>query len=78
MADGLSEEESAKVMAVATDMRPDENFHDDPELGARPVAKGRDVTEAESAAIFAMAMDVRPFENFHPEDDADTEGEGEG
>jgi hypothetical protein len=66
MGHDLDKEESAKLMAVATDMRPDENFHHDPALGPAPLAAGDDLTEAESAAILTIAADVRPFENFHP------------
>lgn len=67
----VSLNESRAIMAMATDMRPDENVHNDPELIAVPTARGRPVSGHESARIMALAADVRPLENVHPgEDDA--------
>ena len=69
MADEVSEDESRKILAVASDVRPDENVHDDPALAAQGAAKGRPVTAEESARIMRLATDVRPLENVHREQD---------
>jgi hypothetical protein len=70
MPDDISLDESRKIMAVATNVRPDENIHHDPALQPAPPPRGRPVTTEESERIFALATNVRPFENVHP-DDAD-------
>lgn len=69
MSKELSLNESRAIMFMATDMRPDENVHHDPDLTAGHIAKGRPVTSDESARIMAMATDVRPFENIHKDED---------
>ena len=65
----ISDEESRRIMDMATDVRPDENVHRDPALAPPPVAKARPVTSRESRMIMALATDMRPLENVHPERD---------
>ena len=65
MSNEVSLDESRIIMSVATDMRPDENVHNDPDLTALPTTKGRPVTRDESARIMALATDIRPLENIH-------------
>lgn len=73
MSDDISLDESRKIMAVATNVRPDENIHHDPALQPTPPARGRPVTSEESERIFALATNVRPFENVHPDETDDEE-----
>jgi hypothetical protein len=75
MADEISMDESRKIMTVATNVRPDENFHHDPALQPAPVARGRPVTAEESKRILSLAANVRPFENVHPGDQDDEFGD---
>jgi len=71
----ISKDESRTILAVATDVRPDENVHHDPALGTPMVSEGRPVTAEESRRIMALATDMRPFENVHPgEDDGEADG----
>lgn len=67
----ISLEESREIMAMAADIRPDENVHHDPALAPGKVARGRPVTAEESARIMALAADVRPLENVHPDEGTD-------
>lgn len=69
MSDEVSLNESRIIMSVATDMRPNENVHNDPALSAVATPKGRPVTKDESARIMALATDIRPLENVHPDED---------
>lgn len=73
MSSEVSLNESRTIMSVATDMRPDENVHNDPELSAAVTPKGRPVTKDESARIMALATDIRPLENVHPDEDGGAE-----
>lgn len=65
----LSISESAAILGNAADMRPDENFHDDPALKAKGLRGGRELTAEEAAAIMSLAANIRPSENFHPDED---------
>ncbi|WP_313808802.1 hypothetical protein [Sphingobium sp.] len=69
MSDEMSLEESRKILSVATDIRPDENVHEDPALSVTRTSHGRPVTAAESRRIMSLAADIRPMENVHPEAD---------
>lgn len=70
----VSRNESRTILAVATDIRPDENVHGDPSLGPPPIAAGRPATAEESRRIMSLASDMRPFENIHPgEEDGEAE-----
>jgi hypothetical protein len=71
MADEISMDESRKIMAVATNVRPDENIHHDPALQPPPVPRSRPVTAEESKRILSLAANVRPLENVHPGDQDD-------
>lgn len=73
MNDEISMDESRKIMTVATDVRPDENIHQDPALSPNPPSRGRPVTAEESKRIMALATNVRPLENVHADDDDDTD-----
>lgn len=73
MKDGISKDESSKIMSVATDMRPDENIHHDPALSPARPARGRPVTAEESRRIMALATNVRPLENVHPDEEGDAD-----
>lgn len=69
MKDEVSKEESRRILSVASDVRPDENVHDDPALVPPATAKGRPVSTEESAWIMRLATDVRPLENVHRDED---------
>ncbi|ATI80710.1 hypothetical protein [Sphingobium yanoikuyae] len=69
MSDDMSFDESRKILTIATDVRPDENVHDDPALSAVRTAQGRPVTAEESRRIMKLATDIRPMENVHPGSD---------
>jgi hypothetical protein len=69
MSGEMSKEESAAVLANATDIRPSENVHADPALAEHGPRKAGDLSLEESAAIHRLAADVRPGANFHPEED---------
>lgn len=65
----LSMTESAAILGQAADMRPDENFHDDPSLRNKGLRGGGELTAEEAAAIMRLAANIRPTENFHPDED---------
>ena len=65
----LSTAESAAILGNTADMRPDENFHDDPSLRSKGLRGGRELTAEEAAAIMSLAANIRPSENFHPDED---------
>lgn len=65
----LSVTESAAILGNAADMRPDENFHDDPTLKTKALRGGGELTAEEAAAIMRLAANIRPSENFHPDED---------
>ena len=73
MTDDISKDESRRILTVATDIRPDENVHDDPAMSATRASRSRAVTAEESRRIMTLATNVRPMENLGS---ADEDGAG--